>query len=94
MTGNSVRVPKEYGNSSHRILLEHERNYGMGMDALVPFFLLETRTVFWFAHGCSGHRDLTVFSWNTNEIMVGGTRTELWFGQRYSSQIIVWVGML
>ena len=36
-----------HGCDSHRILLEHKRNYGLGMDALV-----------------------TVFSWNTNGIMV------------------------
>ena len=75
------------------MLLEHERNYDLGMDQL------------WFGHGCSGHRMLleheqnyglgmdalvTVCSWNTNEIMVWawmlwspyalGTRTKLWFG--------------
>ena len=35
------------------MLLEHERNYGLGMDALV-IALTGTRTELWFGHGCSG----------------------------------------
>ena len=61
------------------MLLEHEGNYGFGMDALV------TVRELWFWHGCSGHRMLlehkrnyglgmdalvTVCFWNTNGIMV------------------------
>ena len=44
-----MRAYKRFGPgcSSHRIPVEHERNYGWGMDALV-----------------------TVFSWNTNGILV------------------------
>ena len=42
---------------SHRILLEHERNYGWGMDALVIV------TVF----SLGMHALITVFSWNTND---------------------------
>ena len=33
--------------------LEHEQNYGLGMDALV-IALTGTRTELWFGHGCSG----------------------------------------
>ena len=43
------------GCSGDRMLLKHERNYGLGMDAL------GTRTELWFGHGCS---------WNTNGIVV------------------------
>ena len=43
------------GMTCHRILLEHERNYGLGMDALVTRILLETRTEF---SGCSSPRIL------------------------------------
>ena len=35
------------------MLLEHERNYGLGMDALV-IALTKTRTELWLGHGCSG----------------------------------------
>ena len=62
----------------------HGRYYGLGMDAIV-MYALGTRTLFWFGHGCSGHRMLldhrryyglgkdalvTVCSWNTDMIMV------------------------
>ena len=40
------------------MLLEHERNYGLGMDAAGPLMLLEHETEFWFGHGCSGDRML------------------------------------
>ena len=58
------------------MLLEHERYYGLGMDALVSV----CAAVLWFGHGCSGERMLlehefyyglgmdalvSVCSWNT-----------------------------
>ena len=42
-----------HGCSGERMLLEHERNYGLGMDALV-IALTKTRTELWFGLGCSG----------------------------------------
>ena len=42
-----------HGCSGERMLLEHERNYGLGMDALV-IALPGTRTELRFGHGCSG----------------------------------------
>ena len=66
------------------MLLEHERYYALGMDALVTY-ALETRRFSWFGHGCSGDRMLleheryyalgmdvlvTVCSWNTTVLMV------------------------
>ena len=39
------------GCSGRRMLLEHERNYGFGMDA--PY-ALGTQAELWFGHGCSG----------------------------------------
>ena len=45
-TSKTNKVP-----SSHRMLLEHDCYYGLGMDALVTILV-------------------TVFSWNTNRIMV------------------------
>ena len=71
-------------------LSEHERNYGLGMDALVTVislgtrtwmlqspYSLETRTELWFGHGYSGHRILLE------------TQTELWFGHGCSSPRIL-----
>ena len=73
-----------HGCSAHRMLLEHERNYGLGMDALVTVCFWNTNEL-WFGHGCSAHRMLlehernyglgmhalvTVCFWNTNGIMV------------------------
>ena len=67
------------------MLLEHERYYGLCMDALRPVYALGTRTLLWFGHGCSETRMLLeheryyglgmdalrlVCSWNTNVIMV------------------------
>ena len=76
----------EYGCTGYRMLLEHERNYGLGMDALL-IALPRTRTELWFGHGCTRY---TICFWNTNGIMVWawmhslpyarGTRTELWCG--------------
>ena len=71
-----------HGCSVHRVLLEHEQKYALGMDAWSPY-ALGTRTELWFGHGCSAHRMLwehernsglgmealfTVCSWNTNGI--------------------------
>ena len=39
------------------MLLNHGRDYGLGMDAIV-MYALGTRTLFWFGHGCSSHRML------------------------------------
>ena len=79
-----------HGGSGHRMLLEHERNYGLGMEALVTVCSW-TRMELWFGHGGSGHRMLfehernyglgmealvTVCSWNTNGTMVWAWR--LW----------------
>ena len=40
------------------MLSEQERNYGLGMDALVTVCSWNTRTLLWFWHGYSGHRML------------------------------------
>ena len=77
-------VSREYGDKSiyaqtiiHCILLEHERNYGLGMDAPVTVFswntfgerasvLLWKPTELSLGHGCSSHCILL----NTNGMMV------------------------
>ena len=67
-----------------RTLLEHERYYDLGMDALI-IECTRIGRLLWFGHGCSSDRMLlehkryyglgmdapvTVCSWNTNVIMV------------------------
>ena len=74
-----------HGCSSDRMLLEHERYYGLGMDALI-IECSATRMSFWFGHGCYSYRMLlehkryyglgmdatvTVCSWSTNVIRFG-----------------------
>ena len=55
------------GHCSERTLLEHERNYGLGMDALVS-------TCSWNTHG------IMVWAWMHWFAYALGTRTELQFG--------------
>ena len=45
------------------MLYEHERYYGLGMDALVSICprntnVIRTRTLLWFGHACTGKRML------------------------------------
>ena len=74
-----------HGCSCHRMLLEHERNYALGMDALVTA-CLGTRTELCVGHGCSGHRMLLEHERNyalgMDALVTAclGTRTELCFG--------------
>ena len=56
-----------HGCSGLRMLLEHERNYGLGMDALVS-------VCSWNPHG------IMVWAWMLWLPYALGTRTELWFG--------------
>ena len=56
-----------HGCSGHRMLSEHERNYGLGMDALVTV--------------CSSNTNGSmVWAWMLWSPYAFGTRTELWFG--------------
>ena len=48
------------------MLLEHERNYGLCVDALVS--------------GCSRSTNIMVWAWMLWSPYAPGTRTELWFG--------------
>ena len=43
-----------HGCSGQRILLEHEGNYGFGMDTLAVLYAIRTRTLLWLGHGCFG----------------------------------------
>ena len=55
-----------HGSSGEHMLLEHERNCGLGMDALVSVCSLEHE------RKCGLGMDalVSLCSWNTNEIMV------------------------
>ena len=74
-----------HGCSGRRMLLEHERNYGLSMDALV----IECS---WNTNG------ILVWAWMLWSPSALGTRTELWFGHGCSgsrksqnmSGIMVW----
>ena len=56
----------ECGCSGDRMLLEHRRNYGLGMDAAGPRMLLEHKQ----KYGFGVHALVTACSCNTNGIMV------------------------
>ena len=55
-----------HGCSGHRMLLEHERNYGLGMDALVT-------VCSWNTNG------ILIWAWKLWSPYAHGTRTALWF---------------
>ena len=57
-----------HGTTGYRMLLEHERYQGLGMDALL---LALTRTNLRFGHGCAASR-----------MLLERTRTDLWSGHR------------
>ena len=62
-----------HGCSGHRMLLEHERKYDLGMDALVT-------VCSWNTNG------IMVWAWMLWTADALGTRTELWFGHGCSGQ--------
>ena len=74
------------------MLLEHKRNYGLGMDALVSVCSWNTNGIMVLGMDAL----VSVCSWNTNGIMVWawmhwlayalGTQTELWFGHGCSGE--------
>ena len=87
------------------MFLEHERNYGLGMDALDA--VCSGNTDSWFGHGCSSRRILLehernhclcmdalvgVCSWNTNEIMVWAWM--LWSPYALGTRMELWFGVV
>ena len=62
-----------HGCSGQRMLLEHERNHGFGMDALVT-------VCSWNMNGIMG------WAWMLWSAYALGRRTELWFGHGCSGQ--------
>ena len=66
-----------HGCSGHRMLLEHDRNYGLGMDALFTVCSWNTNGImFWAWMLCSPY--------------ALGTQTELWFGHGCSGHRMLW----
>ena len=66
-----------HGCSGHRMLLEHERNYSLGLDALVT-------VCSWNTNG------IMVWAWMLWSAYALGTLTGLWFGHGCSSQRMLW----
>ena len=61
-----------HGCSGHRMLLEHERTYGLSMNALVTVCSCNTKGIM-------------VGAWMLRSPYALGTRRELWFGHACSS---------
>ena len=75
--GTRTRLWFGHGCSGHRMLWEHERDYGLGMDALVSV--------------CSGNtNEIMVWAWMLWSSYALGTRTRLWFGHGCSCQRRLW----
>ena len=93
-----------HGCSGHRMLLEHERNYGLGMDALVTVCSWNTNGIMVWAwmlwspyalgtrteYGLGMDARVTVCSWNTNGIMVWAWM--LWSPYALGTRTELWFG--
>ena len=71
--GTRTRLKFGHGCSGHRRLWEHERDYGLGMDALVIV-------------GFGNTNEIMVGAWKLVSSYALGTRTRLWFGHGCSGQ--------
>ena len=102
--GTRTRLWFGHGCSGHRMLWEHERDYGLGMDALVIVCSGNTNEIMVW-HGCSGHRmrweherdyglgmdaRVIVCVGNTNEIMVWAWM--LWSSYALGTRTGLWFG--
>ena len=65
--GTRTRLCFGHGCSGHRMLLEHERDYALGMDALVTVCSCNTN-------------EIMLWAWMLWSPYALGTRTRLWFG--------------
>ena len=68
------------GCSRDRLLLEHERNYGLGMDALVTVCSCNTNGIMVWAWMLWSPNGIMVWTWMLWSPYAPGTRTLLWFG--------------
>ena len=79
------------------MLLEHERNYGLGMDAVVTVCSWNTNGIMvwawmelWSGHGCSSHRMLLEHKQNYGLGMDAVVTVYSW----NTNGIMVWAWML
>ena len=83
------------------MLLEHEQNCGLDMDAPLTR-ALGTRAESWFGHGCSGnrmlleHNGIMVWAWmllehkRNGDRMLLETETKSWFGMDALATLCFW----
>ena len=75
--GTRTKLWFGHGCSGHRMLWEHKRNYGLGMDALVI--------------ACSGNtNEIMVWAWMLWSLHALGTQTKLWFGHGCAGHRMLW----
>ena len=74
--GTRTKLWFGHGCSCHRILLEHQRNYGLGMDVLVTL-------------SCWNTNEIMVWAWMFLSPYPLGTPTKLWFGHGCSCHRIL-----
>ena len=75
--GTRTRLWFGHGCSGQRMLWAHERDYGLGMDALVSIRSGNTNGIM-------------VWAWMLWSSYALGTRTRLWFGHGCSGQRMLW----
>ena len=75
--GTQTELWFAHGCSGQPMLWEHERDYGLGMDALVSVCSWNTNGIMIWA----------LMLWSAYAL---GTRTELWFGHGCSGQRMLW----
>ena len=75
--GTRTRLWFGHGCSGQRMLWEHERDYGLGMDALVIV-------------GSRNTNEIMVWAWMLWSLYALGTRTRLWFGHGCSGHCMLW----
>ena len=81
-----------HGCSGQHMLLEHERNYDLGMDALVSVGSRNTNGIMvwawmlWSPWALETTKVIMVWAWMLCSAYALGTRTELWFRYGCSGQ--------
>ena len=75
--GTRTRLWFGHGCSGQRMLLEHERDSGLGMDALVSVCSWNTN-------------EIMVWAWMLWSAYALGTRARLWFGHGCSFRRMLW----
>ena len=83
-----------HGCSRHRMLWEHQRYYGLGMDALVTVCSGNTNVIMVWAWMLKSPYALAnaimVWAWVLKSPYALATQTSLWFGHGCSSHRMLW----